>query len=134
MILARGIIEAMVNHAQFWAPEESCGLLAGDGEVIRMAYCLTNVERSPVRFTVSPAEHYRAILHAERSGWSIRGSFHSHPKSRAVPSPTDVAGALDPDWIYCIVGLAGPEPELGVYRIVDGEVREVPVEAVGGYS
>ncbi|NNF64793.1 MAG: M67 family metallopeptidase [Acidimicrobiia bacterium] len=134
MILARAIIEAMVNHARFWAPEESCGLLAGDADFIRMAYCLTNVERSRVRFTVSPAEHYRAMLHAERSGWSIRGSFHSHPVSRAIPSPADIAGALDPEWLYCIVGLSGAEPDVGAFRIVDGEVSEVAIEAVASYS
>lgn len=126
------ILEAMVNHAQFCAPEEACGLLAGEGDAIRMVYCLTNAERSRTAFTVSPAEHYRAIQHAERSGWMICGSFHSHPLSPAEPSTIDIAGALDPEWVYFIVSLVGMAPDVRAYRIEGGSVSEVALEAVTG--
>ena len=85
--------EAMVAHARDCLPEEACGLIAVDGDgVIQFAYPATNVDRSRVRFTVAPSEHYAAIKDAESRGWIIGGSFHSHPESAAFPSARDVEG------------------------------------------
>jgi proteasome lid subunit RPN8/RPN11 len=96
-----------------------------DAGAIRMVYATTNVDRSSVRFTVSPNEHFRAIRHAERQGWAIAGSFHSHPDSAAYPSATDVAGALDPDWLYVIVGMDNGAPDVRGFRIADSKVSEI---------
>ena len=63
------------------------------------------------------------MRHAEANGWAIGGSFHSHPRGRAVPSPVDVAAALDPTWWYVVAGPAS-RPEVRAYRIVDGMVAE----------
>ncbi len=124
---------AVIAHARFTFPEEACGLFAFDAAgALRMAYCLTNVERSQYRFTVDPNEHYRAWRHAERNGWEIGGAFHSHPFTAPYPSSTDIAGALDPTWIHVIVGLADPEiPEIGVFRIVAGDVSELGAAPAG---
>ena len=120
------IYDAMVAHAQFCLPEEACGLIALDeDQVLRMVYATTNVDRSRVRFTVSPGEHFGAIQHAERQGWTIAGSFHSHPQSAPFPSARDIAGALDPDWLYVIVGLGDDHPEMRGFRIRDYQVSEV---------
>jgi proteasome lid subunit RPN8/RPN11 len=123
--------EAMVAHARFCAPEEACGLLATDDTgAVRMVYCLTNVDRSPSSYTVDPTEQYNALMHAERNGWSLGGAFHSHPASGAVPSRTDVERALEPGWLYVIVGLADPgRPELRAWRIDRGTVAEVPLRS-----
>lgn len=123
--------DAMIQHGRFAAPEEACGLLAVDaGGDVRMVYCCTNVDRSSVRFTVSPHEHYHAWKHAERSGWTIGGVFHSHTQSAAVPSSTDIAGALDPSWINVVVGpMSDAAPDVRAYRIVDGTVEEMTIVA-----
>ena len=122
---------AMVAHAHFCFPEEACGLVAIDkGGSLRMAYATTNVDRSRVKFTVSPSEHYGAIKHAERHGWSIAGSFHSHPESSAFPSGRDIAAALDPDWLYFIVGLGNGLPELRCFRIRNFGVAEIALQGV----
>ena len=120
------LVDAMVQHARFCAPDEACGLLAVDraGTPV-MAYCLSNVHTSPRhRFTVDPVEHYRAMRHAEGNGWAIGGSFHSHPMGRAVPSSLDIAGAVDPHWWYAVVGPVS-RPEVRVFRIVGGVADEV---------
>lgn len=118
--------DAMIAHAQFCLPEEACGLMAvDDAGAIRMVYATTNVDRSPVRFTVAPNEHFRAIRHAESQGWAIAGSFHSHPDSAAYPSATDVAGALDSDWLYVIVGMGNGAPEVRGFRIAGSNVFEI---------
>lgn len=128
------IRDAMVVHARNCAPEEACGLLAGDpgGGSLRMAYPLTNRDHSPVRYTIEPEEHFRAWKHAERCGWELVGAFHSHPTSAAVPSSIDVGRAYEPDWTYVIVGLSDPSrPEIRAFRIADGMADEVPVVLEG---
>ena len=117
---------AMVAHARFCAPEEACGLIAVDESGrLRMAYATTNVDRSRVRFTVAPREHYGAIRHAESRGWTIGGSFHSHPESAAFPSARDIAGALDPTWLYMVVGMGNGYPEVRGFRIRSYQVDEI---------
>ena len=122
--------DAIVAHARFCYPEEACGLVAGPSSAeLRIAFCLTNRDRSSYRFTVDPDEHYRAIKQAERQGWDVVGVFHSHPYSEALPSVLDIAGALDPEWVYLIVSLA-PDvlPNLRAFEVRDGDTVERPIE------
>lgn len=124
---------AMVAHAVFSLPGEACGLLAADADGrLRLAYCLSNATPSPTAYTLDPGEHFRAMRHAEAQGWHLAGVFHSHPRGRAYPSPTDVAQALEPDWLYVVVGLANPAlPEVRGFWIREGRVEEEAlVEAV----
>jgi proteasome lid subunit RPN8/RPN11 len=123
------IRRAMVAHAIFCYPEEACGLLAADEEGrLRMAYCLGNADRSAVTYTLEPQEHFRALRHAEANGWHLTGVFHSHTHSPAHPSPTDVAKALEPDWLYVLVSLQDRDtPEVRGFWIRDGKVEEEPL-------
>jgi proteasome lid subunit RPN8/RPN11 len=95
--------EAMEAHARFCAPEECCGLLAGESGRVRFVYPLTNIEHSPTSFTIDPTEHFRAWKHALANGWDLIGAFHSHPSGPPRPSRTDLALAGEPDWVYLIV-------------------------------
>ena len=120
------IYEAMVAHSQFELPNEACGLLAADasGE-LRMSYCLTNADSSSVSYTIEPIEQFRAMQHAERNGWEVVGVFHSHPHGPAVPSGVDRRLALDPDWVYVVVGPADARsPDVRAYRIREGVATE----------
>lgn len=131
MNLPHQIVEAIRSHAAWAFPREACGLLAADSEDnLRMAYCLTNTENGTDRFTIDPTEHFGAQSHAERNGWHISGVFHSHPRSQPIPSAHDIAGALDPDWIYLIAGPVGDNTPIRAYRIREGSVREVTQAAV----
>jgi proteasome lid subunit RPN8/RPN11 len=134
MDLPPDIRAAMVAHARFCYPEEACGLLAVDaGGGLRMVYCCTNVERSPVSYTLDPTEHLRAMLHAERNGWVLGGVFHSHTHSPAFPSRTDVARALEPEWLYALVSLDDPDdPDVRGFWIRDGNITEEPLVVSGG--
>lgn len=124
--------EAMVAHARFAYPEEACGLVAGpDPADVRMVFCLTNRDHSPYRFTVDPTEHFRAMQHAERRGFDVVGVFHSHPQSGAFPSASDIAGALDPEWVYVVVSLESlSRPDVRAYSIANDRVTEVAIEWV----
>jgi proteasome lid subunit RPN8/RPN11 len=128
------IRRAMVAHASFCLPDEACGLLAADtAGRLRMAYCLSNATPSPAAYTLDPAEHFRALRFTESRGWRLAGVFHSHPAGPAYPSPTDVAQALEPEWLYVVVGFPGPgAPEVRGFWIKGGVVEEEPLEAAAG--
>ena len=122
------IYEAMLMHSRFVYPQEACGLLAADQDGrLRMAYCLTNAERSESSYTIDPTEHFRALQHAESQGWNLTGAFHSHPHSDAFPSKTDLRLAAEPDWIYFIVGLNGPAA-VRAFLLDGGTISEVVVQ------
>ena len=124
------IVDAMIAHSRFTYPEEACGLVAADGGGrLRMVYCLTNSARSETAYTIEPTEHFRALQHAERRGWSLVGAFHSHPHSPPFPSATDLRLAAEPDWIYFIVG-SDDQNEVRGFRLRDGIVREITMQVV----
>ena len=129
MVIPGQIREALLAHAFACHPEESCGLLASDPSGrLRMAYPLTNALHSPTNYTIEPTEHFRALKHAERSGWEISGVFHSHPHSEAYPSATDVQLAADPDWLYLLVGMEDYDrPEIRGFRISGGRISAIPL-------
>jgi len=128
-MLPHPIRQAIEAHARWAFPQEACGLIASDADGdLRMAYCLTNIEHDPSRYTLDPAEHFAAQSHAERNGWVISGAFHSHPHSAAIPSAHDVAGALDPNWTYLIAGPVSEHVPIRAFRIRSGIVAEIEVE------
>jgi len=119
----------MIEHALGAAPEEACGLLAAgpDGRVTT-AYCIANLDASPVSYTLDPAGHIRALHHAESRGWHLAAVFHSHPAGIAVPSAADVAGALEPEWLHIVIGLGVADgPAVRGFRIRDGMTTEEPL-------
>ncbi len=130
VLVDREVLRVILEQARRCDPEEACGLLEGDavGNVLA-AHPTENVEHSTRRFTVDPVAHHDLWRHAEATGRFLVGSFHSHPAAPAVPSADDVAGALDPDWLYLIVGPLTGTPQLRGYRIEEGRVREVMVTA-----
>ena len=77
----------------------------------------------------------RPVVAADDAGEVFWGIVHSHVRSPAVPSPTDVGLAFYPDALYLLVSLAGDQADPGHrrpvaagWRIVDGVVHEVALE------
>jgi proteasome lid subunit RPN8/RPN11 len=125
-------IDEMIAHAHREAPLECCGVLAGrDGRVLKL-YQATNAEHSRYCYNIEPQELFRINRECEESGWRFVGIYHSHPDSRAYPSPTDVRlAALWPESLYFIISLLSPEsPEVRAFRIRDGDVIEEELEIV----
>ena len=129
MTLPSAIAEAMFAHAVWAYPNEACGLIAmdGDGEP-KMVFCLTNAAASEHRFTIDPVEHHGCVSYAESVGWHIGGVFHSHTRSEAYPSESDIGGGGDPEWLHVIVGpVVGANPVVRAFRFADGGVNEASV-------
>lgn len=114
----------IIEHCLKGAPNEACGLIATSEGSVKKVYGTANADESPAGYTVPPQEHFQALTDAEKRGWQIGGVFHSHPDGPARPSRIDVQSALDPEWIYLVVGMSD-DPELRAWRIREKEISEV---------
>jgi len=129
-VLPSGIRDAMVAHAQAEYPNEACGLIVGDAAAADGGHALRfeptrNKAASPYRYEIHPDDLLRLTIatdDADEVFWAI---VHSHVRSPAYPSPTDVGLALYPEALYVLVSLAEPQPSLGAFRIVDGVIHQV---------
>ena len=123
------VLDTMIAHAREEAPNECCGLLAGQRDSVEECIRTRNLKASPREYLVDPADHFAAIRRVRTEGRTIVGAYHSHPRSAAVPSPTDVSEAHYPEFVYLIVSLANPGgPEVQAYAISDGNFA--PIELV----
>lgn len=122
--------EQIVEQARAESPNEACGLLAGkDGEATRI-YPMVNAERSPVLYRMEPKEQLKVFNEIEEDGLELVAIYHSHTRSPAYPSNTDVDLAYYPEAAYLIVSLATEEPDLRAFRIEEGRVTEMGLEFV----
>jgi proteasome lid subunit RPN8/RPN11 len=137
VILGPEMIEAIVAHARAEDPNEACGLVIGDrpaaagGSALRFEPT-RNRAASPYRYEIDPDDLLRLTIatdDADETFWAI---VHSHVRSPAYPSPTDVGLAFYPDALYLLVSLAEAEPALGAFRIVDGAIHRVEIVAGAG--
>jgi len=126
MRIARSLIDEMVAHAREDLPNECCGMVGGsDGEatsVIRVE----NSAASPLRFEMDPQGQYDALKTIEDGGGELLAIYHSHTKSAAYPSQTDVNQAVNwPDAIYVIVSLEDSDrPDVKAYWLKDLKIAD----------
>jgi proteasome lid subunit RPN8/RPN11 len=129
------LVQAIVDQARAEDPNEACGLIVGDrpaadGGVPLRYEAVRNKAASPYRYEIHPDDLLRLTIatdDADEVFWAI---VHSHVRSPAYPSATDVGLAFYPDALYLLVSLAEDEPALGAFRIVEGQVH--PVELLVG--
>lgn len=127
MRIAQRLIDEMVAHAREDLPNECCGMVGGtDGEastVIRVE----NAAASPLRFEMDPQGQYNALKAIEDDGGELLAIYHSHTKSAAYPSQTDVNQAVNwPDAIYLIVSLEDENaPDVKGYWLKELKIADV---------
>ena len=129
MRIDAALLERILAHARRDSPNECCGMIGmRDGRAVAI-HEATNVAASPLRFEVDGREIIEAQDAFEADGGELGGIYHSHTRSEAYPSQTDVnfaAGWPGVEWL--IVGLRrDDEPTVRSYRIDDGVVQEVEV-------
>jgi proteasome lid subunit RPN8/RPN11 len=117
--------EALVEHARDEAPNECCGYVRAADGVVEEVVRAENPRTSPYGFELD-AKSLLATNELDDEGYEV-GIYHSHPKSQAEPSQTDINLAHYPHWTYLIISLAGEEPTVRGWRIVDGKVTEEEV-------
>ena len=128
MVISQADRDELLAHARDDAPNECCGYArARDGRVEEV-FRGENMRRSPYAYEIDP----RSLLRANElddEGFEVV-MYHSHPKSAAEPSQTDINLAHYPHWRYVIVSLA-EEPAVRAWRIADGKVEEEDVTVEG---
>ena len=125
--MTRSHWQQLVDHAARDAPNECCGYLrARDGRVDEITQA-SNARSSPYGYELEGAALLR-VNELDDEGWEI-GVYHSHPRSPAEPSQTDINLATYPHWTYLIVSLADPTaPVVRAWRMAEGRVEEEPVD------
>ena len=136
-ILPAAIRDAMVAHARAEYPNEACGLIAGtapaaDGGTATTWHPTRNRAASPLRYEIHPEDLLRVSISIDDADGVIWGIVHSHVRSPARPSPTDVGLAFYPDALYLLVSLSEAEADpvagaesVRAWRILDGAAFEV---------
>lgn len=119
------IVSGMIGHAIEDVPNECCGILAGVGGVITTLYRVESEDKSPRSYFMVPERQIEAMMDIEKNGLEMMGIYHSHPVARPYPSRRDMEMAFYPECLYFIVSVReGREPDVGVFTIQDGVVRE----------
>jgi [CysO sulfur-carrier protein]-S-L-cysteine hydrolase len=132
MRIARSLLDEIVAHARDDDPNECCGMVAGRNGQATRVYRARNAEASPFRYVIHPQDQFRITMEIEDGGEEIAAIYHSHTKSPAEPSQTDINLADSwPDPLYLICSLADPDdPDVRAWSITDGSVEEVELDVV----
>ncbi len=126
LILTADHLAILANHAQQAYPEECCGLLLGDRQVMHpgaaadhfvcQVFPTANVWQShtsrndefvasaTTRYAMDSAVVQQADAYARRNDWDIIGIYHSHPDHPAMPSQWDRQWAW-PQYSYLIISV-----------------------------
>jgi proteasome lid subunit RPN8/RPN11 len=122
--ISRELYDRLIAHARAEAPNECCGMIASlDGRAVAI-HPAENAAASPLRYEIEPMQQFEITEAIEDAGYDLGGIYHSHTRTAPEPSQTDINLAFYPDSLYVIVGLAGAEPDVRAWRIVDGQVSE----------
>jgi [CysO sulfur-carrier protein]-S-L-cysteine hydrolase len=126
MRISQALIDELVSHAREDVPNECCGLIGGVDGVADVIHRVENAAASPLRFEMDPQAQYNAWKAIEDDGKELLGIYHSHTKSAAYPSQTDVNQAVAwPDPIWVIVSLQDPDsPDVKGYWLRDLKIAD----------
>ena len=117
--------DQIVAHAERDAPNECCGYLSARDGVVQEVFEAENIRHSPYAFDFG-FKDLQAANELDDDGLEV-GIYHSHPRSPAEPSQTDINVAQYPHWTYLIVSLehgGGEAADLRAWKIADGRVEE----------
>lgn len=128
MKLKRALVDEIIAHARAENPNECCGMVASNDGVAVAVHQAENAEASPFRYSFSAKEQLKIVSEIDDAGLELGAIYHSHTRSAAYPSQTDINLAFYPDSLYLIVSLATEPAELRAFTIVGGEVEEVDLE------
>jgi proteasome lid subunit RPN8/RPN11 len=130
MRISRELVEEMVAHAREDLPNECCGMVGGrDGEATSVVR-VENSAASPLRYEMDPQGQYDALKAIEDAGDQLLAIYHSHTKSAAYPSQTDVNQAIAwPEQVYVIVSLADRDaPDVKAYLLQEMKIADVELD------
>ncbi|WP_051250755.1 M67 family metallopeptidase [Paenibacillus harenae] len=127
-MITKEAYELLIRICSEANPQEACGILAScqtpDSSdavhplVIDTVIPIRNAHTSPGNaFSFDPAEWTRAYYDMQKNRQSLVGLFHSHPRTKALPSTSDADGFMPASSLsYWIVSLQDEEnPQVQPY-------------------
>jgi proteasome lid subunit RPN8/RPN11 len=102
LVLPAGGRREMLNHVRASPDQEVCGLLGGEGDLVRLVFPVENQLHSAVRFRMRPEAQWQAMRRIETAGLQLIGIYHSHPAGPAEPSATDISESAYPGVVHVI--------------------------------
>jgi proteasome lid subunit RPN8/RPN11 len=130
MKISQALIDEMVAHSREDLPNECCGMIGGrDGEATTVVP-VENSAASPLRYEMDPQGQFDALKAIEGVGDELLGIYHSHTRSAAYPSQTDVNQAVAwPEQVYVIVSLEHEDaPDVKAYDLADLKIADVELD------
>jgi proteasome lid subunit RPN8/RPN11 len=130
MKVPQEMLDEMIAHARGDAPNECCGLIGGSPEEALSIHRAENAEASPFRYSIAPREQLELMNRIDDDGQQVTGIYHSHTRTPAYPSQTDINLASGwPDAVYFIVSLEHPDtPAVKAFRIKGSKVEDVDIQ------
>ncbi len=134
MRLPAPLADRLIAHAREEFPNECCGLVAGHGDTATRVLPATNAEGTPFMYVMEPREQMELMDAIDDAGEDLVAIYHSHTRSAAYPSATDVELAFFDEPLYVIVSLQDADaPVIRAFRIarsapVGEQIAEEPVE------
>lgn len=131
MRVGRDLLDQIVAHARETAPEECCGVLTGLGREATHVEHAENEFADRMRYRIAPDEHYRLYELAGARGEDVIATYHSHPRSEAYPSQTDINEVRQWDEsLHLICSLADSDaPVVRAFAIRGKDVEELEIDA-----
>jgi proteasome lid subunit RPN8/RPN11 len=137
MRIRRDLVDEIVAHSREARPrdeqgEECCGLIGGSEEEMTSVHRARNAAATWLRYEVHPSDQIRIMDRIEEEGEELVGIYHSHTKSPAFPSQTDVNLAANwPGVLWLICSLEDwDEPVVRGFWIRDEEIEEEDLDVV----
>lgn len=130
MKISQALVDEMVAHAQEDVPNECCGMVGGRDGVATKVVRVENAAASPLRYEMDPQGQFDALKEIEGGGDELLAIYHSHTRSAAYPSQTDVNQAQNwPEQVYVIVSLADPEsPDVKGFELADLKIADAELD------
>jgi proteasome lid subunit RPN8/RPN11 len=140
------MVQELIDHARLEYPNEACGIIVGSAAAADGGHALRfvptrNAAASPYRYEIDPQALLRLTIETDERDEVFWAIVHSHVRTSARPSPTDIGLAFYPDALYILVSLAddalaaggagdpaAPAPSVRAWRIVEAHVHEVDLE------
>jgi proteasome lid subunit RPN8/RPN11 len=120
---------AIEEHALKSRPAECCGLLSGRDCLITDVHRMRNDSDKPEsRYFATPEDLFAATRRMREAGQSLLGVYHSHPRTPAYPSASDVEMAFYPEALYFIISLE-PRVEVRAFKIEGSKIEEVEIQS-----
>ena len=121
------IAATIEEHARREHPAECCGLLSGKNGSITDVHPVRNEADKPEsRYFATPEELFAAMRRIREAGQALLGVYHSHPRTPAYPSASDVEMAFYPEAFYFIISLE-PSVQLRAFKIENSKIEDVEI-------